>query len=141
MKYVMIDENNKVCSDVMNLLDSKVADGYLETFVSVESIIPAPSIGDTYNPETNTWSAATPRQLSAVESRDIRDARLKSSDWIILSVAEGAFEGDANFDLEEWKAYRRALRNLELPPAAGTIAYTSDLFPVRPMYPLYRNRE
>ena len=137
MKYVMINENNEACSDVLKLLDSKV-EGYVANFVSIEGITPAPSIGDTYDPETNTWQSGTPRQLSAIESREIRDAYLKGSDWIMLSAAEGGFDGNADFNLEEWKAYRAGLRNLVLPALGGTIAYTSDLIPVRPMYPVLR---
>jgi|SaaInlStandDraft_7_1057024.scaffolds.fasta_scaffold162620_1 hypothetical protein len=135
MKYVMI-ENGIVVSDVKNLLESKVAD-YSALFVSVEGLSPFPAINDVYN-EDGSFTAGTPPTLGPIEARELRDAYLKNSDWIMVAHAEGAFEDTPGFDIEEWRSFRSTLRALDLPKGSEELVHSSDLFPVRPLYPMYR---
>jgi len=136
MKYVMIDEEGKVISDVKNMLDSKVPD-YISRFISVEGLDNYPSIGDIYK-EDGTWEATPLVLLDALEARDLRDTYLKNSDWIMQAHTEGAFDSNPAFDIEEWKAFRKGLRDLEVPNMGDTIPYTSSIIPIRPVYPLHR---
>ena len=135
MKYVGISEENIVVTDVLNLDPTRVENNYALEFVSVEGMSTYPSRGDTYDSASSSWTAGTPPTLDAIEARQVRDRALASSDWIMQSNTEGHFDGDANFVLSEWTAYRAALRELAMPTVDGSITHTSSTFPIRPLYP------
>ncbi len=135
MKYVGVDKNI-VITDVLNLDPDRVANRYVATFISVEGLDTLPSRGDIYDDTSKTFSEGEHTFLDAISSRSIRDACLKSSDWVMLKHGDGGFEGDEEFSLEEWKTYRNALRSMSLPTLDDEpIERLGSTFPIRPLHP------
>lgn len=137
MKYVIIDEAGVVISDVKELT-SEIATKRADRVKSVEGMNPYPSINDSYDTETDTWTQGTRMMLGTEELQEIRDGYLKSTDWIIVRNLEGGWDGVSGFDITEWNAFRAALRNIDLPAAGEEVEYTSSLIPVRPAVPTER---
>lgn len=134
MKYIQIElETGEAISDVYQASEA-IINGH-DDFISVEGENPMPFRGSVY--ENGSWTVGTPVALDKFGVREVRDALLAASDWIMIAHAEGATL-DANIDIDEWKTFRAALRAITLPADGETLPHSLDTFPIRPEFPAQR---